>query len=273
NGCYVFVSFDGIEPEFAITTSTARNLEVDCRATIDGDLSLVRCDGEGVKEFSIDSGAGDRTTFAVLPKSLALRAWLVDTSEGKRLLFSDATVLAKAGGIELHSHDDNKILLSVYPALHKPPGHDKAPIEEIPAPHQSMSAYRLTLPEIEPFVHARLADRKTLTLKTEKTSLPDGINDVVLEIDYTGDGGMAFIKGHLVDDHFYFGQPWRIGLKRFLPQLAEDEMYISFRPLAKDAPFIPHLPASAVPDFSKQNEVLHINHVRVAPEYKAELTF
>ena len=84
---------------------------------------------------------------------------------------------------------------------------------------------------------------------------------------------MAFIKGHLVDDHFYFGQPWRIGLKRFLPQLAEDEMYISFRPLAKDAPFIPDLPASAVPDFSKQNEVLHINHVRVAPEYKAELTF
>jgi beta-galactosidase len=271
SACYAFVAVDGIEPEFAITTSTARNIEGDCRTTIDGDLSLVRCDGEGVKEFTIDSGAGDRTTFVVLPKSLALRAWLINTSEGKRLLFTDATVLTKAGGIELYSHDNNKILLSAYPALHKPPERAGKPLEEATAPHPSMSAYRLTLPEIEPFVHAKLADRKTLTLKTEKTSLPEGINDVFLEIDYTGDVGMAFIKGQLVDDHFYFGQPWRIGLKRFFPRLAEDEMYISFRPIAKDAPFIPDLPMGAVPDFSKQNEFLRINHVRVAPEYRAEV--
>jgi hypothetical protein len=202
---------------------------------------------------------------------MALFAWLIETSEGKRLLFSDATVLAKSGGIELHSHDDNKISLSVYPALHRAPQLDKQPLDEAPAPHPSMSAYRLTLPEIEPFVHAKLADRKTLTLKTEKTSLPDGINDVFLEIDYTGDVGIAFIKGELVDDDFYFGKAWKIGLKRFLPRLAEDEMYISFRPIAKDAPFVPDLPARAVPDFSKQNEVLRINHVRVAPEYRVDI--
>src|SRR5262249_44045780 len=156
----------------------------------------------------------------VLPKSIALRAWMTDTNEGRHLLFSDATVLAKSAGLELQSHDDNKIVFSVYPALRKPPQHNNQPLEEASPPHRSMSAYRLTLPEIEPFVHAKVADRKTLTLKTEKISLPMDINDVFLEIDYTGDVGMAFIKGQLVDDHFYFGQPWRIGLKRFLPRLA-----------------------------------------------------
>jgi hypothetical protein len=271
NSCYAFISLDGIEPEFALDGKTARNVKGDCRVTSDANVCHIHCDGDGVKEFTIDAGTDARTTFVVLPKSLALRAWLVDTSEGKRLLFSDATVLAKAGGLELHSHDDNKFLLSVYPALHKPPERAGKPLEEAPAPHPSMSAYRMTLPEIEPFVHAKLADRKTLTLKTEKTALPEGINDVFLEIDYTADVGMAFIKGELVDDHFYFGQPWRIGLKRFLPKLAEDEMYISFRPIAKDAPFIADLPAAAVPDFSKQNDVLRINHVRVAPEYRVEL--
>ena len=75
-----------------------------------------------------------------------------------------------------------------------------------------MSAYSLALPEIEPFVHAKVADRKTLTLSAEKSSLPENINDVFVEIDYVGDVGMVFLNGEMVDDHFYFGQPWRIGL-------------------------------------------------------------
>ena len=94
-----------------------------------------------------------------------------------------------------------------------------------------------------------------------------------LEIDYTGDVGLAFMNGQMVDDNFYFGQPWRIGLKRFFPQLSEAGMYFSFRPLSKDAPFLSDLPAKAVPDFSKQQEVLRLNHVNVVPEYRAVVEF
>jgi hypothetical protein len=136
-----------------------------------------------------------------------------------------------------------------------------------------MSAYTLTSSEAEPFVHAKVVDRRTLTLSTDKSTLPEGISDVFLDIDYTADVGLAFINGELVDDHFYFGQPWRIGLKRFLGRLAEDGMYISFRPVQKDAPFLSDLPAAAVPDFSNQHEILRVNQVRVLPEYKASISF
>ena len=136
-----------------------------------------------------------------------------------------------------------------------------------------MSAYSLTLPEVEPFVHAKVVDRRTLTLSTDGPALPENVNDVFLDIDYQGDVGMAFINGSLVDDEFYFGQPWRIGLKRFLPRVAEDGMYISFRPISKDAPFLADLPPAAVPDFADQHEILRINRVKVFPEYKASISF
>jgi hypothetical protein len=204
---------------------------------------------------------------------LALQAWLIDSKQGKRLVFSESTILNKPGGIEACNIGNNTLSLAVYPALPQAPHVPGAALTEATPPHPSLSAYSLTLPEVEPFVHAKVADRKTLTLSCDKSSLPEGINDVFLEIDYTGDVGMAFINGQLVDDHFYFGQPWRIGLKRFLTRLAEDGMYISLRPLQKDAPFLSDLPASAVPDFSKQHEVLRINQVRVLPEYRTLLSF
>ena len=54
-------------------------------------------------------------------------------------------------------------------------------------------------------------------------------------------------------------------------KLAESGMYLSFRPINQDAPFLSDLPPRAVPDFSKEREVLRINHVHVTPEYKALL--
>src|SRR5262249_40200441 len=156
-----------------------------------------------------------------------------------------------------------RISLSAYPALKRPPTFQNQTLTSTQAPHASMSSYELALPAVDPFVHAKVADRRTLVLSTEKSELPDGINDVFLGIDYTGDVGMAFMGGQLIDDHFYFGQPWRIGVKRFLPQLATEGMTISFRPIVKDAPFLSDLPAAAVPDFGSARDVLKINQVRV----------
>ena len=204
---------------------------------------------------------------------MAQNAWLVEAQGCKRLVFSNSIVLRNNDLVEFDSLGTNHLEFSVYPALSAPPHYRNEVLSSAPPPHPSLSSYSLALPEQEPFVHAKVADRRTLTLSTDRATLPDGVNDVFLEVDYTGDVGLAFINGQLVDDHFYFGQPWRLGLKRFFPQLAEAGMYFSFRPVSKDAPFLPDLPAAAVPDFSKQQEVLRLNHVNVLPEYRALLSF
>jgi len=271
---YAFIAVDGINPEFAFDSKPPSQIKSeDCQVTAAQSMSIVRCPGDKISEFTVEDDKHQAVTFAVFPKSLALTAWRVKTKEGNRLAFSEATLLNQVDGIEACSVGNNVISLAVYPALHTAPQCQGAALTECSPPHRSLTAYTLTLPEVEPFVHAKVADRKTLTLRSDKSSLPDGVNNVFLEIDYTGDTGLAFINGELVDDHFYFGQPWRIGLKRFLSRVAEEGMYISFRPIYKDAPFLADLPAAAVPDFSNQREELRINHVRVLPEYRAVLSF
>ena len=46
--------------------------------------------------------------------------------------------------------------------------------------------------------------------------IPEGYEDckqVLLQVDYTGDIGSAFVDGELISDNFYNGAVWEIGLK------------------------------------------------------------
>ena len=270
---YAFVAIDGIAPEFVFDPKTSANVHgKDCQIESLADATVVQCKADTVSEFEVDRGQDKPIIFVVFPRSMARQTWLLDAHDGKRLLFTDATALQTGDAtVELQSHGGDQLVVSVYPALTNAPRLESKPIKSIEPLHQSMSAYQIPLPKVEPFVHAKVVDRKTITLSSELPALPENVNDVLLEIDYTGDVGLAFMNGQLVDDHFYFGQPWQLGLRRFFPKLAEDGMYFSFRPLSKDAPFLADLPAAAVPDFSKQREVLRIDHVRVIPEYRVRL--
>ena len=91
---YVFVAIDGISPEFAFDGKAVGRIESkDCRISRDQPLSLVTCDGDKVAEFTVENLQGQTVTFAVIPKSMAMRAWRVNATEGNRLVFSDETIL------------------------------------------------------------------------------------------------------------------------------------------------------------------------------------
>ena len=102
-------------------------------------------------------------------------------------------------------------------------------------------------------------------------NLPDdameGLNDVFLKIDYTGDTGMAFIDGRLATDHLYYGSAWWIGLKRFVPEVLEKGMYFYFRPMYKNAPYLIDLPEELIPDLSG-GPVIDIRSIEAVPEYQ-----
>ncbi|GAA0756197.1 beta-galactosidase [Ideonella azotifigens] len=59
------------------------------------------------------------------------------------------------------------------------------------------------------------ATRWSLDLPAE---LAQGPGRVMLVLDYLGDAARLYADGELVDDHFYDGEPWQIGVDRFVVQ-------------------------------------------------------
>jgi len=82
-----------------------------------------------------------------------------------------------------------------------------------------------------------------------------------------GDNAMGFIDGQMVCDNLYYGKPWTIGLRRFMPALSEKGMYFYFKPMYEDAGFLKDLSPATIPDLSA-GDVVNVKSAVITPEYE-----
>lgn len=97
----------------------------------------------------------------------------------------------------------------------------------------------------------------------------DGLSDAFLRISYTGDAARLYAGRRLLDDDFYKGTVWEVGLKRFLGDVANGPLELKIQPLRKDAPV--YLPAGAWPDFGPRIFVGTVRQIEIAPEYEVSV--
>ena len=116
------------------------------------------------------------------------------------------------------------------------------------------------------------ARRMSLSFSDNSESTPQ-VQEYFLQVNYVGDVALAFMKGVLVQDEFYHGEPWTIGLKRYHNDFVEgNDMTFYFRPINYNAPFLRDLPKEAILDFSN-GPVVKIKDVTIVPEYKIDIKF
>lgn len=143
------------------------------------------------------------------------------------LVFTDAAILEDKDGLRLESGKaENRIY--TYPkdrfvnvdAMQRVMEEEKEPL----------GTYLLCTKEYkaEVFIQQVGPARYTLTLPT---NVLDGVKDVLLQIDYKGDIGNAFINGRLINDNFSNDAVWEIGLKEFAEELKENPITLYIVPL------------------------------------------
>lgn len=172
-----------------------------------------------------------------------------------KLLIADATVLPREDGADLLCLGRNTVNYVVYPSKHG-------------FKEQTVSVEPVT-PQFE--VKKAGPRRMSVSVNTEVGG-EAAVQEYFLRVNYVGDVAMAFMKGQLVQDEFYHGEPWTIGLKRYYNDLKTDPLTFYFRPLHANVPFLSDLPHEAVPDF-KNGPVVDIKDVEVIPEYKFNIKF
>lgn len=94
----------------------------------------------------------------------------------------------------------------------------------------------------------------------------DGLGNLFLQVDYQGDVARFSAAHRLLDDNFYNGQPWMIGLRRFLASEGPSTFELSILPLRKDSPVYFELPGPL--DFSLRGQIGKLDSLRLVPEYQ-----
>ena len=97
------------------------------------------------------------------------------------------------------------------------------------------------------------------------------LSNLFLLVHYKGDVARLTSGEKLLDDNFYNGTKWTIGLLRFEDALHHGPLTLSILPLRQDAPIF--LEKQAWPDFGTSNQAIDLKSITVAPEYRFTIAF
>jgi hypothetical protein len=239
-------------------------------------LTIVKADGTKVRILLLDAAS-------------AGRIWVGEVSGTRRLVLTDADTYFGQSGLVLRQRGERKFRFSVWPqkdvpwagmpltrrrggmmeaSVSGPPSGalqitplraaGEAPPVEIGGPAQAA---------IQPLPEAHRADG-TWSFTVPQDALR-GVEDAYLEIDYRGDIGRLSDGTTMLDDAFWDGRVWRIGLKRFAARLGHP-WTMSVMPLRADAPI--YLDEQARALLPKAPQVSEIRSIRLVPEYELKVT-
>lgn len=250
----VFRAVDGIIPQILFPSGTVVSA---LDGAVQTDLSAgVLIKGDSSTPFSFTAGGN---TFLILPEKMALNAYPVR----QRLVITEGLILQEQQELQFLSRRHSS-LLHIYPAITESPLVTRAKIRQAPSPLEGISSFRIDFPEAEPAITVTKVSEQKYTVTLDRNF--SELNDLFLEINYTGDRGMAFIEGKLITDHFYHERTWEIGLKAFAKELLEHPMLLIFHPMEEDAEYLVDL--HQIPEF-KNGSYLNINRIGASPEYRA----
>lgn len=226
------------------------------------------------------TAAGIAKQLLILTEAQAESMTLLRGNGQDRVVISDADLFPTDTGFDLRSRGNARFRYSTLPSLGqggKADGlfttYEKAvtpkpamPVTitklraEQPAPAIRIGGPAKAAMQPAPEAYGRAA-AWTITVPSDALS---GVADAWLELDYQGDVGRLFSGVRMIDDHYFNGPAWRIGLKRFATDIAQP-LTLTIMPLRADAPI--YIQQEWKPVQPTGGQVALLKSARIVPEY------
>jgi len=256
---YVFFIPDGMQGEFLFEDG-ARVVGTD--GNIYNCAENLQAESIGAERFTVEKGTVRRNVL-VVSRRLADEMFLLKDG---RLVFTDGAILEDEKGIRLESTKSINQLY-VYPAdgfegLKK--------VKRIKADCPDfLGCCQVETQEknVEAAVEKVGTSRYTIRIPEDAA---EGVKDVRLRLEYTGNIGNAFIDGRMIHDNFANGAVWEIGLKDFAQELKTEPVTVYIVPLKKGVN-VNVESAMAARSEEVKSTVAELKHVELQPVYEMEL--
>lgn len=251
---YVFFVPDGMDGSFTFEEGVR----------IDGETRNTYQCAAGIQagRFTVEKD-GIRAHVLVIGRKLANDMFQLHDG---RLVFTEGALLEDENGIRLESTSCAD-LLRAYPA----DGLDGMEcVKWIEAgPDELFGSYLAETQEkrTEVFVEQVGPSRYTVRIPDD---VMDGVKDALLQIEYTGDIGNAFVDGRMIHDNFANGAVWEIGLKEFAEELKKECITVYIVPLKEGANVNVESSMAARSEEVKAY-VAELKSVRIQPVYELKI--
>jgi len=186
--------------------------------------------------------------------------YIVEQNEKTMLLITSAGVLKEKDGICFET-SQTKLPVWVYP---KDALGDCRPENNV-CEDAIWGLHVLKAPEKNSEVTVRKVGPTRYSLDIPSDVLEDA-DDAILEMEYIGDVGYAFINGVMIHDNFANGDTWELGLRTYMDKLKDYPLTIYITPLKKNATVNVDSPMAA--RFEEvEEEIGELLSVKIRPVY------
>ena len=270
---HVFAPTPGVSAEFALA---------------DGVKML---SSEGGQMLPVGKSKGRAVNVLLLSPEETAQLQILDIGGQRHLVFSDQQAWVADGKLQLRGLATKPLHAAVFPALAKPRATGLTVRQDGPLQHLDFKpdtaepalAVSVTRPArnapriqkgglagaaLQPIPEA-FASAASWSLKLPEKLAPQA-EDVLLELDFVGDIGRVFAGTRLLDDWYYNGQRWQIGLRQFGLKPGQ-VLSLSVLPLRADAPI--YIDAAHRPTFADgQTQIAELRGARLLPLRRVAIT-
>lgn len=203
--------------------------------------------------FRIRTSDGHQLSITTLTEQQALDAAKVDG----RLLITHATVLPqKTGGATLLNVGNPDFSYVLYPSS------------------KGMKVQTTKVKTVNPAFEVKVfGSQNLMTIHFSDTICHPQVQEYFLNIDYTADVAMAFLGNELIDDDFWNGRTWTIGLNRFKTLMNHEDMTLRLRPLRSDHPCLKTVSRDVLPVFDASKKICQVRNIEILPEYRVSIAW
>jgi len=298
---WVFFAVPGIAPEFVFDRADTRRLEAKS-ATIrqkEGGIDVDGIDAGRNATFRVTARGGGAFRVLVLTEAEAENLWRPELDGRAYLALSPADLFWTGDRLDVRTANRQAAEVALYPPaeLRVAPGEERTLAVRS---QKFWTTYSLSLPAgrilyswrktrdagppppvrygpafawrkhavatVPPDSAFQRAAQWELTLPQQDLA---GLSRLYLRMDYAGDIGRAYLGNDLVDDNFYNGSSWEIGLLRFEPEIFERPLRICILPLRRGTPI--YLDRRAWEKIPENRPVAAVESVSLIPQYETVL--
>lgn len=268
---YFFFAIDGIDTEYCFDSKTTGDVTV-----FDGKISKTKdclivsgIKGGADSVVSLVTPTGKKIDIVTLTEKQAKNCWKQQFLGKERVFISESNIIFEAQKLKLYSNCPKDMSFSVFPQVDRELCEKNGKIER--QKDGVFSRYTLSRPAKQVDVNIKPSEESNQEVKKWSLSLPkdafDGVDDLYLQIHYTGNHLKVLLDGKLVSDTLYNGLAWEVGLKRFLPEVLSKEITLEITPIAEGKE--PYLEEPGKAQELKSAEVVDI---KIIPEYSIVIT-
>ncbi|RCW65870.1 beta-galactosidase [Saliterribacillus persicus] len=229
---YFFFTPKGMKGEYCFENEDIQTVTIDNGQMITKENTFIQVSDQANSIATILLKTGKKLHVCTLTHEDSLHFWKFSFKGREQVILSKDTLLVDDEKIRVEATGKERLELKAFPGLGDSILMDG---EEIFSEKNGLfKEYK----KITQYSHPKIEVKKVKSNKAVIHFSPEhfeGIKELLLNIDYVGDIGYAFIDGELIHDNFCNGRPWEIGLQQHKQALLEKGMYLYISPVKENS--------------------------------------